>query len=86
MNNVDFVVIGSSGGGGTIGWLLAMAGFSVVMLELGSDSEKYHFHLGAELARFPVEQVFLLGEETRPVVEGALSAGAPAGKFVFSNQ
>jgi choline dehydrogenase-like flavoprotein len=36
-NTVDFVVIGSSGGGGTISWLLAKAGFSVVVLEQGAD-------------------------------------------------
>ena len=37
MELADFVVIGSSGGGGTIGWLLARAGFKVVVLEQGSD-------------------------------------------------
>ena len=37
MKTVDFVVIGSSGGGGTISWLLAKAGFDVVVLEAGSD-------------------------------------------------
>lgn len=37
MEMVDFVVVGSSGGGGTISWLLAKAGFSVVVLEQGSD-------------------------------------------------
>lgn len=37
MKEVDFVVVGSSGGGGTISWLLAKAGFEVVVLEQGSD-------------------------------------------------
>ena len=37
MDNADFVVIGSSGGGGTISWILAKAGFNVVVLEQGSD-------------------------------------------------
>ncbi len=37
MEHADFVVIGSSGGGGTIAWLLAKAGFRIVVLELGSD-------------------------------------------------
>ena len=37
MKEVDFVIIGSSGGGGTISWLLAKAGFEVVVLEQGSD-------------------------------------------------
>ncbi len=40
MKEVDFVVIGSSGGGGTISWLLAKAGFEVVVLEQGADSFK----------------------------------------------
>jgi choline dehydrogenase-like flavoprotein len=37
---VDFLVIGSSGGGGTISWLLAKAGFEVVVLEQGADLAK----------------------------------------------
>src|SRR5712692_164819 len=37
MDKPDFVVVGSSGGGGTISWLLAKAGFSVVVLEQGPD-------------------------------------------------
>src|SRR6266508_3180068 len=36
----DFVIVGSSGGGGTIAWLLAKAGFEVLILELGSDWSK----------------------------------------------
>ncbi|MER9178139.1 GMC family oxidoreductase [Mesorhizobium sp. M0166] len=40
MAKVDFVVIGSSGGGGTIAWQLGKAGFRVVVLELGADWSK----------------------------------------------
>jgi choline dehydrogenase-like flavoprotein len=37
MEQVDFAVVGSSGGGGTIAWLLARAGFDVFLAELGPD-------------------------------------------------
>jgi choline dehydrogenase-like flavoprotein len=40
MDNPDFVIVGSSGGGGTISWLLAKAGFKVVVLEQGADWAK----------------------------------------------
>jgi choline dehydrogenase-like flavoprotein len=40
MDACDFVVVGSGGGGGTISWLLAKAGFSVVLLEQGPDLRK----------------------------------------------
>lgn len=55
------------------------------MLELGDDSDRYHFHLGTEVGRCPVEKVFLLGKEMRQALDGALSVGAPAGRFVFSD-
>lgn len=51
------------------------------MLELGDESEKYHFHLGVELAHFSLEHVFLVGPETGPIYEGAISAGASGKKF-----
>ena len=51
------------------------------MLELGHESDKYHFHLGADLARFPLDRVLLVGEETRAVEEGALSVEASSGRF-----
>jgi len=40
METADFVIVGSSGGGGTISWLLAKAGFDVVVLEQGTDLAK----------------------------------------------
>lgn len=36
----NFVVVGSGGGGGTIAWLLAKAGYSVTLLEQGRDITK----------------------------------------------
>lgn len=43
IKNPNFVVVGSGGGGGTIAWLLAKAGFSVVLLEQGRDIAKEEF-------------------------------------------
>src|SRR5262249_20367062 len=40
MKTADFAVVGSSAGGGTIAWLLARAGFDVVVLEQGADWAK----------------------------------------------
>lgn len=52
MSTPDFVVVGSGGGGGTISWLLAKAGFRVVLLEQGSDFVKQaEAHLGGANAR-----------------------------------
>jgi len=34
---VDFVIVGTGGGGGTISWMLAKAGYRVVVLEQGAD-------------------------------------------------
>jgi len=53
------------------------------MLELGVESEKFHFHVGTELGRCPLEKVFLIGEETKTIKEGALAAGAPSHRFVY---
>jgi choline dehydrogenase-like flavoprotein len=40
MKIADFAIVGSSAGGGTIAWLLARAGFDVVVLEQGDDWAK----------------------------------------------
>src|SRR5713101_10971 len=45
MDVADFAVVGSSGGGGTIAWLLAKAGFRVFQAELGPDIAE---HLDAQ--------------------------------------
>jgi choline dehydrogenase-like flavoprotein len=37
MKKWNFIVVGSGGGGGTIAWLLAKRGFSVLLLEQGAD-------------------------------------------------
>ncbi len=34
---VDFAIVGTGGGGGTLSWILAKAGYSVVVLEQGAD-------------------------------------------------
>lgn len=54
------------------------------MLELGPDSDKYHFHLGTELGRTSLDRVVLVGNETKQAREGALSVGAPASKFIWA--
>ncbi|OVE77470.1 hypothetical protein BVX98_02955 [bacterium F11] len=46
------------------------------MLELGKESEKWHFHVGSEIGRFEMEKIFLLGEEMESFLQGAISAGA----------
>lgn len=54
------------------------------MLELGEETEKFHFHLGAELGKFNLEKVFLCGSETKSVIEGVASAGeSQAQKFTW---
>src|SRR6266567_1558289 len=37
MADHQFIIVGSGGGGGTIAWLLAKAGYEVLLLEQGSD-------------------------------------------------
>lgn len=54
------------------------------MLELGEDSSRYHFHVGTEIARSPVERIFLFGDEARQVAEGAASAGAGPDRVTWS--
>jgi UDP-N-acetylmuramoyl-tripeptide--D-alanyl-D-alanine ligase len=53
------------------------------MLELGVESHKYHFQLGTELARFPLDKIVVVGEEAKAVCEGAIAMKAPAGKIVW---
>src|SRR5437899_3373033 len=36
-HRVDFVIVGSGGGGGTLSWMLAKAGYRVVVLDQGAD-------------------------------------------------
>ena len=50
------------------------------MLELGPDSEKLHFHLGAEIGKLPLEKIYLYGSEMVSAKEGATAAGAASGK------
>ncbi len=45
------------------------------MLELGDDADRMHFHLGTELARFPLDGVFLYGDEMDKTLDGAIAAG-----------
>lgn len=56
------------------------------MLELGEHSGRYHFDLGTEVGRSPVDRIFLLGEEMRPALEGAISVGAPAERVIWSDR
>ncbi len=37
MADLDFIVVGSGGGGGTIAWMLARAGYKTLLLEQGAD-------------------------------------------------
>jgi UDP-N-acetylmuramoyl-tripeptide--D-alanyl-D-alanine ligase len=56
------------------------------MLELGDDSDRYHFHLGVDIGRCPVEKVFLVGPEMTHTLEGARSVGAPVDRFVVTDR
>ncbi len=53
------------------------------MLELGVESHKYHFQLGTELARFPLDKIIVVGEEAKAICEGALAMKAPVNKIVW---
>lgn len=53
------------------------------MLELGDDSDRYHFHLGTEIAKTPMDRIFLYGDETRQVAEGYVSAGGSMEKIAW---
>lgn len=53
------------------------------MLELGVESHKYHFQLGTELARFPLEKIVVVGEEAKAVTDGAIAMKAPASKITW---
>jgi UDP-N-acetylmuramoyl-tripeptide--D-alanyl-D-alanine ligase len=53
------------------------------MLELGVETHKYHFQLGTELARFPLEKIIVVGEEAKAVNDGATAMKAPAEKLVW---
>src|SRR5260370_35423963 len=42
MTHHDFIIVGGGGGGGTIAWLLAKAGYDVLLLEQGPDFAAEH--------------------------------------------
>lgn len=52
------------------------------MLELGEDEDRMHFHVGNELAKLPLERVFLYGPETQKIFEGAEASGGSPKKFL----
>ncbi|MBV9080196.1 MAG: UDP-N-acetylmuramoyl-tripeptide--D-alanyl-D-alanine ligase [Elusimicrobia bacterium] len=54
------------------------------MLELGGDSDRYHFHVGTEVGRCALNRIFLYGAEAKQIFDGAISAGAPADRVVWS--
>lgn len=47
------------------------------MLELGPDSSRYHYELGALIAQQEIDRLLVLGSEAPHVVQGALRAGMP---------
>lgn len=51
------------------------------MLELGIDSEKLHFHVGSEVAHFPLDKIYLYGDETSAVMEGIVAGGMSSKKI-----
>lgn len=55
------------------------------MLELGEFSENMHFEIGVHAAKSSLENLYLIGEYSKIVLEGAISAGFDANK-VFVNE
>jgi len=51
------------------------------MKELGSESEKLHFHLGTEIGKCALEYIYLIGRETKAVRAGAVAVGWPEEKI-----
>ena len=55
------------------------------MLELGEFSESMHFEVGVHAARSSLEKLYLIGDYSKYVLEGALSAGFDE-KNIFINE
>jgi UDP-N-acetylmuramyl pentapeptide synthase len=45
------------------------------MLELGRESRKIHLELGKQIARYPIDRVYLVGKQAGQVKRGALIGG-----------
>lgn len=54
--DTDFIVVGSGGGGGTIAWMLAKAGFEVVILEQGPDIAENLYQQSVQYNPFPHDE------------------------------
>jgi choline dehydrogenase-like flavoprotein len=54
--DTDFIVVGSGGGGGTIAWLLAKAGFTVELLEQGPDIAENLYRQSVQYNPFPHDE------------------------------
>lgn len=52
------------------------------MLELGNDSDKHHFHVGSEVGHFPLEKIYLYGDETKSLGEGIMASGMANEKVI----
>ena len=48
------------------------------MLELGKDSEQFHFEAGQELAKLKIDYLVAIGVEARQFIQGAVEAGFSA--------